>query len=443
MFKNTAKILMLGSVIISTNTSLATDTQYRVIPIPLPDGATTINALGLNNSNEVTGAAIINSEQRPYLYTDGQSMFLDDVPGIYTTGNAVNDTSHVTGWMYEWGIIWPQAFLWDGIQNHPLQDPDDSNSYGQGINDYDQVVGCYYPSGGHANGNAFVCTGGQYYNLGSGQATDINNSGMAVGQINRYFGDTAVWEPDGNGGWTRTVLDGQLATAINETGTVFVGSGPLITYFDSAALWTRDGEQWLRTDIGKWDPDVTNSIANDVNDCLQVVGDYQSFVDSDRGWLYQNDTVYWLTDMLVAENNDWEVTRAIQINESGVILADASQNGSNASPVLLLPDNLTILGPRPGVAGQTNEFITISANTGNRVFFIYGFAAGSKQVPHCPGVTVGINAPVIFGSAVADVNQEARLSLFIPNAAAGRMVYLQSVEPATCSVSNVLKYQVR
>ncbi|MBL1217833.1 MAG: hypothetical protein D8M59_10095 [Planctomycetes bacterium] len=417
--------------------------EYRVEPIPFPDGARALGAVGLNNSNEVTGGALIDTQVHPYLYSDGQPTILDQVPGINTSGLAVSDASHVSGWMYEWGVIWPTAFLWDGSGNHFLTDPDDSYTYGQGMNDSDQVVGFYYPPNAHPNGDAFVCTDGEYYNLGSGQAEDINNDGIIVGQINRYFGATAVWEPNGNGGWDRTVLDGLLATSVNESGTMFVGAGPIESYFEQAACWNRTDGEWVRTDIGDWDPQVTASIAHDVNDSEQVVGDFQSFEDPDRGWLYENGQVTWLTDLLAPQYAGWEITRAIQINESGVVLAEGSLDGELPRPVLLVPTRLTVLGPRPGLAGEVNEFITTSATSGNRVHFVYGMAEGSRQVPGCSGVYVGIQSPMIFGSAVADMNGEARLSMYVPGAAAGRTVYLQAVEPATCTVSNVLRYEIR
>ncbi len=419
------------------------DTQYRVVPIPFPVGAQYLTANGLNNSNEVTGCAVISENGLPYVYSNGESLVLQNVPGTHTVGMALNDSAHVTGWMYEWGVIWPQAFIWDGNENHPLENPSQSNSYGYSINEYDLVVGSYYPPNGHPNGDAFVYDNGQFINLGSGSASDINNAGTIVGHINRFHGDTAVWEPNGQGQWVRTVLEGQLATAINEDGTMFVGAGPNPLNPDSAAIWTKQNAQWVRTDIGEWDPARTRTIALDVNNAQQVVGNYQSMDSVDLGWLYENGEVNYLSDQLDANSSDWEIIRVKQINESGVILVEASHNGDRARPVLLMPDELTALAPRPGNAGQTNEFISVSATPGNRVYFAYGLAEGSKKLPGCPGITVGIRAPVVFGSAIADNDQEARLSQFVPRNAAGQTIFIQTVEPASCTVSNVLRYQIR
>jgi hypothetical protein len=346
--------------------------------------------------------------------------------------------------MYEWGVIWPQAYLWDGETNHWLVDPNNSYTYAQGMNERDQVVGFYFPPGGHANGNAFVVTDGRYYDLGGGQATDISRNGIIVGQINRYFGDTAVWTPDGRGGWSVTVLDGLLATAINDAGTMFVGAGPLVSYFDTPVVWTRDGNIWSRTDIGNWDPSQESAISNDVNNRGQVVGDHQSFESGNRGWLYQGGKVAWLNDLLAVDSLGWDVQRAQRINESGVILADAIPEGGRVSQsALLIPDELTILGPRGAGAGAPNELIAVSAEPGARVYFVYGFVGGSTPVPGCSGVTIDIASPRLAGSSIADADMEARVTVFVPAAASGRTVRLQAVDPAHCEASKVLRYTFR
>lgn len=435
----------IGSLAGLTTPSLAQgDARYRVVPLPLPDGATGLSGLGLNNSNEVTGTVSINSQQRPFHFADGRSVVLDEIEGIYSSGLAINDRGHVAGWMYEWGVIWPQAFLWDGTTNHWLVDPHNSNSYAQGLNEREQVVGFYYPPGGHANGNAFVVTDGAYYNLGSGQATDISENGIIVGQINRYFGATAVWTPDGRTGWSLTVLDGLLATAINDSGTIFVGGGPLESYFDNAVLWTNQNGQWVRTQIGNWDPSIENALPSDVNDRGQVVGNHQSFTENDQGWIYENGKVSWLTDRLTPAFSGWEVMRATKINESGVVLANARPKGERGSQtVLLIPEQLTILGLRGDGAGSTNELIAVSATPGSRIYFAVGFAQGSRALPGCPGVRIGLSAPRVVGSSLATANREARVSIFVPGGAAGRTIYLQAIDPAHCEVSNVLRYTLR
>lgn len=416
---------------------------YRVFVIPPPDDAPMMIAMDLNNSNQVAGEALVDTEIRPLVSTDGETTYIDSIPGIYTTALAINDAARVSGWMYEWGVIWPQAYLWDGTQNHPLGQQGDGYSYGQGLNDRDHVVGYFFPPGGHTNGNAFINIEGVFHDLGSGQAIDVNNAGTVVGQINRYFGETAVWNADGSGAWNLTVLDGLEAMAINESGTIIAGVGPLFAYFDSAAIWTNEDGSWVRTDIGDWDRTITGSIANDVNDAGQVVGSYDSFKDSPRGFLYVDGNVHWLTDLLAPEFDGWHVTRAEAINESGTILAWASLNANEPQSVLLVPDALTLLGPRPGIAGEVNEIISVSATPGSQIYVVYSFSAGTTNVPGCPGLSVDLAAAQIAGTAVADSEGDARFSSMVPPAASGRTLLLQAVDVTTCEVSNVYRHTWR
>lgn len=439
-----AKIAVCFAAWSASSTLAQQSAQYRVAPLPQPNGAGVVNGIALNNSNQVTGGLYANQQVHPFICSDGLITMLDEVEGVQTSGFAINDAGHVAGWMYEWGVIWPQAFLWDGETNHWLVDPNDSYSYAQGLNERDQVVGFYFPPGGHANGNAFVVTDGAYYDLGGGQATDISESGIIVGQINRYFGDTAVWTPDGRGGWSLTVLDGLLATAINDAGTMFVGAGPLVSYLDTPVLWTRNGNSWERSDIGNWDPTLESALPNDVNNRGLIVGDHQSFEDGNHGWLFRDGAVSWLDDLLEPGSAGWHIERALRINESGVILADAIPDGGRvAQSVLLLPNDLTILAPRSGAAGATNELIAISATPGSRVYFVYSFGAGNAPLPGCPGVRIGLASPRFVGSSVANADREARLEVFVPRAAAGRTTHLQAVDPSQCTVSNVLIHRFR
>lgn len=432
--------LTASAVVGLSVTSASAQSRYRLEIIQPPPSATGVYAQALNNSNEVTGGASFQGQTHPFVYRDRASTALYEIEGTHTSGMALNDRAHITGWMYEWGVVWPQAYLWDGTTNHWLVDPDESYTYAQGINAHDHVVGFYFPPNAHANGDAFVVIDGEYRNLGGGNATDISDNGIIVGEDNRYFGDTTVWEPDGHGGWTRTVLDGQIALSINADGTAFCGAGPLQGYFDSPVLWTRANNTWVRTDIGSWDPLETHAVANGVNNAQQVVGDFESFDEGDRAWIYENGEVHWLNDLLADEANKWEIVRAQAINESGVILVRISEVNSYVErSALLIPTALTMLAPRGDGAGAPNELIATSAAPGAHVYFTFGTATGQRNVRGCPGVNLGVRSPQIIGSAVADAHREARLMIDIPRAAKGRTVFLQAVDRTNCEPSNVLR----
>jgi len=101
---------------------------------------------------------------------------------------------------------------------------------------------------------------------------------------------------------------------------------------------------------------------------------------------------------------------------------------------------LVLAEPAPGHAGMTNTLTTDGATPFERTYFVYGSTDGLTEVPPCPGVYVEINSPIIAGSAVADADDEASIDRYVPGAASGRTYYIQSVEPETCRVSNLVVY---
>ncbi|GEM_PF-2777573 len=124
--------------------------------------------------------------------------------------------------------------------------------------------------------------------------------------------------------------------------------------------------------------------------------------------------------------------------------------GPNPSDVaFILVDSVTIVQqgghlsldpPDPGDAGTINIFAAHDATPGVRVYFVYGYRTGSTNVPGCPGVSVGMRAPTVAGSDVADGGGDAQLVRFVPGSAHNRRVLIQAVEQATCTVSNLVDW---
>lgn len=100
-------------------------------------------------------------------------------------------------------------------------------------------------------------------------------------------------------------------------------------------------------------------------------------------------------------------------------------------------DTLALAAATPGVAGVANDLVATEATPGARVYYVGGSAAGTFAVPGCATATVGIQAPRLLGSAVADPSGRAVLRVPLPAVLAGRSVKLQAVELASCVVSPV------
>lgn len=96
--------------------------------------------------------------------------------------------------------------------------------------------------------------------------------------------------------------------------------------------------------------------------------------------------------------------------------------------------------PGPGRSGELNTFRVVGASPGEPIYFIYGFENGMRAIPGCPGERVGIANPQIAGMAVADAEGIAVFEAMVPGGASGVTLWLQAVEVATCSVSNLISH---
>ena len=86
------------------------------------------------------------------------------------------------------------------------------------------------------------------------------------------------------------------------------------------------------------------------------------------------------------------------------------------------------------------HYCTFDTMTAFKVFFVYGFAAGSTPVPGNPGLVLGIDNAKLGGSAVANGSGVAQLVAFVPNGAAGKTILFQTVSPASQTLSNVVTH---
>jgi hypothetical protein len=101
-------------------------------------------------------------------------------------------------------------------------------------------------------------------------------------------------------------------------------------------------------------------------------------------------------------------------------------------------DDFVLMPFVPGVAGQANTVRVFEAVPGRRVYFVGGTQPGSAALPFC-GLVLGIQAPLLLGSAVADGTGTASLSLQVPPGLAGVSVYTQALQASPCGLSNRLK----
>jgi len=109
-----------------------------------------------------------------------------------------------------------------------------------------------------------------------------------------------------------------------------------------------------------------------------------------------------------------------------------------SSMVIVEGVGMTNNGLAPAIAGQSGTLWANGATPGDKVYFVYGFKAGSTNVPGCGGLTVDIAKPTIIGSPVADANGVAQLTVAIPSQASGVTILTQAVDLDACMVSNAV-----
>ena len=432
----------LGTGLIGVMSAAGGEIRYRVIEIAPSAEFAIPNAI--NDSDQITGATYVNSNsQQPFLYSDGVFQDIKGIPGNFNSGEAINNSAQVAGWKYTMGVIMPEAFLWTNGQYQGLGRLGGRYSYGYGMNNAGDVVGYYYSEENSFVPQAFAYRNGVMRDIGQGVARDVNDAGLIVGgSADSSFGTAVVWEPSGDG-WVRREIGIGTIRAVNAAGTLAVGEGEPETWPAPATYWTRlnDGS-WEATNIT--DPSSTDfAFMYGVNNSGQMVGakfDPESCFN--EGFIFEDGQLTSLTDV-IDSGLGLTILEPAGINEAGHIAAFAIDQEFYSHAVLLVPMELSMLGPRPGIAGQVNTLIATGATPGARVYFTYGVGAGSTNVPGCPGLSVDIRSAALAGSTLADANGDARLDTNVPRTARGRQVLLQAVEQENCVRSRLALHTFR
>jgi len=197
--------------------------------------------------------------------------------------------------------------------------------------------------------------------------------------------------------------------------------------------------------IGTDDPDVTNG-----NDLIFLADENWD------EWIDPNSPTYYTNSPSGFEGYDWntsdptEVVYTMQVNpatQPGNYLLVMSLAGRDAQRIGWYQEEEVYLEvtERPGtmrlaaqdlVGGQRATLQAALATPGSTVYFVYSTTGyGNTFVPQL-NVTLGIESPVLGGSARADSKGTAFFRPTIPDAASGLQIWLQAAEAG--NISNVL-----
>jgi len=207
------------------------------------------------------------------------------------------------------------------------------------------------------------------------------------------------------------------------------GEGRCVVDVDGGATWGNAIEPitpWSSPG-GDFDPVASATVTIDGvgpftwSSTAATVADAQAWLDSpgsDHGWLVRGDEVPAASATRFDSRENFN---------GGAVLTV----GFDAPPLVL--SELT-----PGVAGTSNDVTVSSAMPNTGLGVVFGFAAGSTAVPGCPGLTVAVDAAQIAVTGPADASGVATLGGAVGVGASGTTVHVQAVQPATCTVSNVV-----
>ncbi len=355
------------------------------------------NARAINASRVIVGRADINYwTQHAVRWQGNQKLDLGTLGGLQSSAYDINSSNQIVGWA-DTNTGATRAFLWQNGQMTDLGTLGGVSSWARAINDASQIAGYSFVLGGAQH--AFVIRDQQMIDLGTlggpnSFAYDLNGTGLVVGESHTTQGPS------------------------------------------HACMWDQSGPRDLGTFGGK------SSAAWAVNNHNQIVGFADDVGDVKRAFLWENGQLMQLND-LISPLSGWNLKEAMDINDEGMIVGRGTINGQTHA-FLLVPSgsNLLVLGgPTPGIAGQSNTFTIDGASPGARQRFYYSLRSGSTSIPNCPNITLSLLDAAPMGSAVADSNGHAALSVPVPGNARGVTVLFQAYEEATCRVSNRVSHR--
>ena len=311
---------------------------------------------GINDKGQVTGTtgfAEIPGAQRAFLFSKGIVQDLGTVGGSYSHGYGINNKGQVTGSsFYAGGSSIEHAFLYsDGtMQDLGVLEGIDSSSFsfGYGINNKGQVTGTALFTG-HSDNHAFIYSGGTMRDLGtlgaSSAGLGINDKGQVAGVF--FSAPDSVAHAFLYSEGTMKAL-GTLggrdssATGINEKGQVVGYSSLAGNTVSHAFLYTNDNTHHdrRRHHGGRTMQDLGtlggNSSAAGINDKGQVVGTSQITISVSHAFLYSDDTMQDLNDLVDDSGAGWVIYQANAINNEGQIAGSGVINGLGHA-ILLTP----------------------------------------------------------------------------------------------------------
>jgi probable HAF family extracellular repeat protein len=340
--------MMLATLWLCGLAAQGTAQTYSLTDLGTLPGNTVSKGSALNNAGEAAGVSETPTAAIATMFSGGKATSISTHKSSVSVATAINGTGEIVGWnSYDSNANFdPQAFIYSngGMVNINSATLFPSGTEAEGINSSGEVVGTGYLSG--SNFHAFLYSGGRMEDIGpsgafQASAYAINTSGQVVGTYSLNSGASGTFlytngkmtilpNPAGSGGG--------FGVAINDHGEI-VGELFTATAVGSHAAKFSNGA-WI--DLGNF-TGAQGSEATAINTAGQIVGTaifpprYKPFragqhvpIVSTSGGLVNLNT-------LIPAGSGFTLTDAVDINDSGQILCDATTTTGSEHAVLLSP----------------------------------------------------------------------------------------------------------
>jgi len=343
-----AVFMMLATIWLCAAAAPSAAQQYTVTDLGTLPGNSVSKASALNDGGEAAGVSETPTAAIATMFSGGKATSISTLGSSVSLANAINGSGEIAGWnSYDSSPDFdPQAFIYSNGSmkniNSPSLFPSGTEAYG--INDAGEVVGTGYLS--PSNFHAFLYSGGRMKDIGppgsfQASAVAINNPGQIIGSYYLTAGGGGEFLYS-NGKITTLPVpagsDGVSAFAINDNGEI---AGTI--YFTSGApphaASYRNG---VWTDLGA----ITGAVASNalgINISGQIVGTaifpstYKPFRAGKHVPFISTASGLVNLNTLIPSGTGFTLTDAVDINESGLILCDATNASGNEHAVLLSP----------------------------------------------------------------------------------------------------------
>lgn len=101
---------------------------------------------------------------------------------------------------------------------------------------------------------------------------------------------------------------------------------------------------------------------------------------------------------------------------------------------------LTIAGPYPGIAGQSNSIDITGGAPSALVTTYYSQNSGFTAVSGCTGLYLGLQNPKVAAIITVNTSGAGSFNKNVPASAAGRTFLIQAVDSTSCQISNILTH---